>query len=148
MSQAKPFSEIIREWAEIFMHRSFRDFKRFMDESGLSLSQASALMHLYHRDQCDVSDMGEHIGVSNAAASQMVDRMVQLGLLERVEDTLDRRVKQLSITAKGRELIEGGIQARCRWMEELTEALSAQQQDEIAPALMMLTNAAQKLDSD
>ena len=48
MLAVKSFSEVMGEWAEVFMHRSFRDFKRFMDEAGLSPSQANALMRLYH----------------------------------------------------------------------------------------------------
>lgn len=83
------------------MHRSFRDFKRFMDDSGLSTSQVHALMRLYHTESCGVSDIGDHVGVTNAAASQLVDRLVQQGLLKRVEDSTDRRVKHITITSLG-----------------------------------------------
>ncbi len=87
MLAVKSFSEVMGEWAEVFMHRSFRDFKRFMDDAGLSPSQANALMRLYHGELCGVSDIGGHLGISNAAASQMVERLVQMGLLERTEDS-------------------------------------------------------------
>ena len=56
------------EWAEVFMHRSMGDFKRFMDESGLSPSQVSTLMHLHYGRQCGVSDIGQHLGVTHSSA--------------------------------------------------------------------------------
>jgi DNA-binding MarR family transcriptional regulator len=144
MSAIKPFSEVLGEWAEVFMHRSFRDFKRFMDEAGLSTSQANALMRLYHGGLCGVTDIGGHLGITNAAASQMVERLVQMGLLARNEDHLDRRARKLELTAEGRALVQRGIEARRAWMEALTVNLTSTQQDKIAEALSMLTEAAKK----
>ena len=147
MLAVKPFSEVLGEWAEVFMHRSFRDFKRFMDEAGLSPTQVNALMRLYHGKLCGVSDIGGHLGITNAAASQMVERLVQMGLLERSEDRQDRRARKLELTGQGRALVERGIEARRAWMESLTTNLTAEQQSMIAEALSMLTKAARKSES-
>jgi len=129
------------------MHRSMHDFKSFMDETGLSPSQVNALMRLYYSGVCGVSEIGEHTGISLAAASQMVERLVQMGLLARSEDPADRRAKQLTLTAQGRALVEDGIAARRRWLEELTIALSPVQQEMIANALITLTEAARKIEA-
>jgi DNA-binding MarR family transcriptional regulator len=140
------FLVIIRKWSEVFMKRSMRDFKHFMDDSGLSPSQISTLMRLNFRGGCGVSDIAEHVGITNAAASQLIDRMVNMSLIERVEDPLDRRAKLLSLTVKGKALVEDGIAARQRWMELLTSALTLDEQNTIAAALTMLTAAAQRLE--
>jgi DNA-binding MarR family transcriptional regulator len=141
----KTFSEVMGEWVEVFMHRSFHDFKRYMDEAGLSLTQVNALMRLYHHSKlCGVSDIGGHLGITNAAASMMVDRLVQMGLLERSEDSKDRRLRHLKLTEPGRALVERGIEARVAWMQSLTANLSPEQQAMIAEALSMLTEAARK----
>jgi DNA-binding MarR family transcriptional regulator len=117
-----------------------------MDDSGLSPSQIGALMRLHHKGRCGVSDIGEHLGVTNAAASQMVDRMVQLGLFSRNEDIIDRRVRQVSLTPEGLALVEAGVEARRRWLEELTTTLTPQEQEAIVAALTLLTSAARRLD--
>jgi DNA-binding MarR family transcriptional regulator len=145
MLSTKPISEVLQEWTELFMNRSVRDFKRLMDESGLSPSQINTLMRLYHGGMCGVSDIGGHLRVTNAAASQMVDRMVTMNLLERSEDPDDRRAKRLTLTAKGKALVEKGIDARRAWMETLTTNLSDEQQAMIAEALTVLTKAAKDL---
>jgi DNA-binding MarR family transcriptional regulator len=144
MSPTKVLTDVIREWSEVFMQRSMRDFRRFMDETGLSFSQINILMRLVHRGSTSVSEVGEQLGVTNAAASQAVDRLVQLGLIERTEDPEDRRAKQLALTEKGRALIERGVEARSKWIEGLTDALTPDQQNMIISALTLLTEAARK----
>ena len=146
MSSSLQFTAVLHDWAEVFMRRSMRDLMQFSRESGMSMVQLSTLMHLSHQGACGVSDIGNHLGVTNAAASQMIDRLVQQGLLERSEDPLDRRGKQIWVTAKGRQLIEAGIEARTNWMEDLTTALTPEEQALIIRALVLLTQAARHLD--
>jgi DNA-binding MarR family transcriptional regulator len=146
MEPSEEFTQVLRDWAGVFMHRSTRDFKRFMDDHGLSASQINALMHLYYQSWCGVSDIGGMLGVTNGAASQLVDRLVQQGLLARSEDASDRRVRQIQLTSKGRALIETGIEARRHWMQELTVALTPEQLSSISSALTMLTAAARRLE--
>jgi DNA-binding MarR family transcriptional regulator len=126
------------------MRRSGRDFRGFMEETGLSFSHINTLMRLYHGGKCGVSEIGERLGITNAAASQSIDRLVNLGLIKRTEDPEDRRAKQLSLTQAGQALIEKGIEARSQWIECLTEAFTPAQQDMIIAALTLLTEAARK----
>jgi DNA-binding MarR family transcriptional regulator len=146
MSQPLAFSEVIREWSAVFMRRSGRDFRGFMEETGLSFSQVNILMRLYHGGIHGVSEIGERLGITNAAASQAIDQLVNLGLLKRNEDPKDRRAKQLALTPAGHDLIEKGVAARSQWIEGLTQALSPAQQDLIIAALTLLTGAARKIE--
>jgi DNA-binding MarR family transcriptional regulator len=144
MSSTKILSEVVREWSEVYMHRSARDFKRFMRETGLSFSQVNVLMRLYHSGKSGVSEIGVQLGVTNAAASQAIDKLVNLELIERTEDPADRRAKLLVLTEKGRDLIGQGIEIRSGWIGGLTNALSSEQQGMIISALTLLTEAARK----
>jgi len=147
MSSTKVFSEVMREWSEVFMRHSGRDFRQFMLDNSLSFSQVSVLMRLAHGGKSGVSDIGEEMGVTNAAASQAIERLVQQGLVTRSEDPQDRRAKQLVLTEKGCDLVRRAIEARSRWIEGLTAALNPQEQDLIIDALGLLTQAASRLDS-
>ena len=141
------FASVLRDWSETFMRRSMRDFVQFSKDSGLSMTQTSTLFHLHHGSKCGVSDIGGLLGVTNAGASQMVDRLVQNGLVERSEDPFDRRVKQLKLTERGRLIVQESIEVRRRWLEELTDALTKDEQASIITALTMLTKAARNLDT-
>jgi MarR family transcriptional regulator for hemolysin len=146
MSTPKQFAEVLREWADVFMRRSMHETIQFWKVSGLSMPQISTLMHLRHHGACGVSEMGAHLGVTNAAASQLVDKLVDMGLLKRTEDPHDRRAKQLTLTAKGEAFIQKGVEARRRWLEELVTALTPEQQSAIIIALPHLTQAARQLE--
>lgn len=146
MPDTRQLSEVVHEWAVVFMHRSVGDFKRFMDSSGLSFSQIHILMRLFHGGCAGVSEIGETMGFTSAAASQSVDRLVQMGLVERTENRVDRRAKNLELTPRGRALVEQGITARCSWVEAVTRNLTPDQQTMIASALSLLTAAAGRIE--
>jgi DNA-binding MarR family transcriptional regulator len=121
---------------------------RFKQESGLSMTQMHVLFHLHHSETCGVSDIGEFLDISNAAASQLVDRLVQCNLVTRNEDPSDRRVKQLALTGEGKNFVSKGIESRRKWMEELTVELNEEEQNLITEALTLLTEAAEKTGTD
>jgi DNA-binding MarR family transcriptional regulator len=133
---------------DIFMHRSMHSWGLFARSTGLSLPQFSVLMQLHHRGACGMSEISERFEITPAAASQMVDKLVQNGLIVREEDPHDRRAKTLNLTDKGRELVQQGIDERFRWVEQLSEKLTADELSQISEALDILTRAAQELEAD
>ncbi len=146
MSSTEPLSDILHEWIQVFMRRSGQDFKHFMDDSGLSFSQVNTLMRLHHGEQVGISDIGQQIGITNAAASQLVDRLVQMHLLERTEDPVDRRIKRLTLTAKGDALVEKLIDFRRQWMVKFTNSLTPQQREAVSSALKVMTEAVRNIE--
>ncbi|MFZ2359586.1 MAG: MarR family transcriptional regulator [Anaerolineae bacterium] len=146
MTGSLQFNQVLRQWTEVFMGRSMRDFGAYMRNHGLSMPQVLLLYRLYYQGQCGVSDIADHLAVTNAAASQTIERLVQQGLLDRSEDPNDRRAKQIALSPAGRALMQESIEARVRWMAELTTVLSPEEQDTIVAALDALTSAAIRLD--
>lgn len=148
MTDSLQFSNTLHAWMDTFMHRSMGGWARYIKASGLSMPQFFILMHLRHHDQCGISDISEHMETTNAAASQLVDKLVQSGFLVRVEDPNDRRAKQLSLSPSGIKLIEKGIDERYRWMDEIAQTLSKEQKSKIAQALEMLNRVASELEME
>ena len=131
---------------DLFMHRSMRGWTHFAKSTGLSMSQFSILMQLHHKGPCGMSEISERFDVTPAAASQLVDKLVQSGYLERDEDPSDRRAKLLKLSPNGIKLVNEGINERYRWMDQLTKHLSSEEQKRVSEALDILNEAAQKLD--
>ena len=86
-------------------------FMEFMKEKGLTMPQVHALMYIYHAGECRISEIGTLADSSVAAASQMAERLVQQGLIERNEDPANRRNKTLRLSEKGRALILESVSA-------------------------------------
>ena len=148
MSKAIQLRQSIRAWMDIFMHRSMRGWGRFAKSTGLSMPQFSVIMQLHHRGNCAIGDISERFDITNAAASQLVDKLVQGGFIKRDEDPRDRRSKMLNLTDKGRELIQQGFEERYRWVDELLEKLTAEERAQVSEALNIMTRAAQELESE
>jgi DNA-binding MarR family transcriptional regulator len=140
-----PLVDSLRKWTEIFMHRSMRNFIRYARESGLSMSQLGALFHIQHGIS-GVTDLGEDIGITNAAASQMLERLVQMQLIQRSEDPHDRRVKQIVLTEKGQMVVQESIHARLNWFDDLAAMLSEGEKGQIVSALEILVENANRFE--
>jgi MarR family transcriptional regulator, organic hydroperoxide resistance regulator len=146
MTNATQFSQSLRAWMDTFVHRSMHDSARFIKASGFSMPQFFLLMHLHRHEQCGISDLSEHMDVTAAATSQLVDKLVQAGLLVRMEDPNDRRAKQVSLSPTGEALVEKGIAERSRWVDELAEMLNDEECRKVAEALNILTEKSKSRD--
>ena len=146
MSKSVQISQPLREWMDVFMHRSMRGWNQFAKSTGLSMPQFSILMQLHYKGACGMSEISERFDVSAAAASQLVDKLVQAGYIERTEDPHDRRARLLKLSVNGAKLVDNGIQERYRWMDTLTSSLSSSDQKKITEALDILTEAAQQME--
>lgn len=138
MTHSPPLTETIRQGIDQVTHRAFHEHIRFVKASGLSMPQFNILMQLRYQHQCGVSDISARMDITSAAASQLVEKLVQAGLLERAEDPNDRRAKQLRLTAGGRELVEAALAARYRWVDELVERLEPAEREAVASAMQIL----------
>lgn len=147
MPKTLQISQSLRAWMDAFMHRSMREWTRFAKSTGLSMPQFSVLMQLHHKGPCGMSEISERFDVTPAAASQLVEKLVQAGYLERAEDPSDRRAKLLKLSPSGVKLIEDGIRERHRWLDDLTSRLSAEEQAKVSEALEILVRAAESVEA-
>ena len=146
MTDSLQFSQSLRGWMDTFIHRSMHDSARFVKASGFSMPQFFLLMQVHRREHCGISDLSENLEITNAATSQLVDKLVQAGLLERTEDPHDRRAKQVSLSPAGEAFIEKAIAERSRWVDGLATVLNTDERSKAAEALEILSAAAQKLE--
>lgn len=76
-------------------------------EEQLALSQVKLLLLIGQPAQrFKVTDVADFLGVTNAAASRAIDRLVQRGLIDRTVSAEDRRAVDLALTAESRALLE------------------------------------------
>jgi len=140
--------QTVRQFMDIAMHHLMHQHSRFAKASGISMPQLGILMQLHHRGNCAVGDIGERFDITNAAASQLVDKLVQSGFIQREEDPHDRRARLLNLTGKGKELVRQGIEEHYRWIDQLSEKLTAEESAKITEALNIMTQAARELEAE
>ena len=129
---------------EILLGHIIQDFMTSMKQSGLSTPQINVLMHIYHAGECQVSDVGARMAASPVAASQLVERLVQHGLVERREDPGNRRIKKLRLTSKGLRLIRQGVVSN-PLLVEVMSSLTDEQRAVVHSAFAYLAQAVQQI---
>jgi DNA-binding MarR family transcriptional regulator len=128
------------------MHQSMHRTFHFAKQHHLSMSQLGAMMHLSRAGSCAVADISEDLGITSAAVSQMLDRLVVQGLVARTEDPSDRRSKRIELTARGTDTLHRAMAAREAWFRDLADSLGASERNEAAAALTMLTEQTRQLE--
>ena len=143
MTSSLQVKTALRRWMETTFARSMHDWAHYVKNSGFSMQQFRLLMQLYYQgSSCGISRISEDMSITTAAASQLVDKMVQSGLLERAEDPNDRRAKMVTISEKGREFVKTGIEQRYLWVNDLSETFNEDERQIIAQALTLLSEKA------
>jgi DNA-binding MarR family transcriptional regulator len=148
MTKTVHFTQALRSWMDLAMHRSMRGWSHDAKAYGLSMPQFSILMQLYYRGHCGISDISDRFEITAAAASQHVENLVQAGLIERTESAQDRRVREIQLSTKGRSVLEKRMSERYQWLDELAEKLEPKDREQISAALVILTETARKLDQN
>lgn len=117
-------SEILEVIPEVM--RIIRIEMRSRRSFDMSVMQFRAMVFIRSYPGSSLSALAEHLGLSLATVSQMIDGMVANHLVRRDDCATDRRRVELSLTEMGESLIESayrGTQARLvDFMEGLTPA--------------------------
>jgi MarR family 2-MHQ and catechol resistance regulon transcriptional repressor len=78
----------------------------FWQKIGLSHSQIGMLFMILHRENANVKQIAEHLGVTKSAITQLLDPLVTKGFIERQTDASDRRIVRFNLTDKGKKAIK------------------------------------------
>ena len=144
MSSQNNFFEAMENWVNIYLFRSLSEYFDYLKKSGISMQQAYALTYIHYNNPSKITEICEHMMVSAAAASQMVDRLEKQDLVERTSEPGDRRVRNVLLTNQGESFVRQSIDARQNWVREVPTDLSAEQLDQIADALQLLAASYQE----
>lgn len=76
-----------------------------MTEAEITLPQVLLMDQVERRGETSPSELAEAMHASLPAVSQMIDRLVHQGLLDRTEDPRDRRRKTVAITTAAKAVL-------------------------------------------
>ena len=144
MSPKEDFLNAMENWANVYLFRSLSAYFDYVKIAGVSMQQAYALTLIHYNGPSRISEISEHMMVSAAAASQMVDRLEKRGLVERTANPGDRRVRNVVLSEAGGSFVRQSIRARQSWMKEIPTELSEVQMEQISAALALLTRVYQE----
>ena len=148
MSENQPLNEVVKEFMMLMASLSQRQISQYMARTGLSHAQMMTLGRLYAHGGVGISEMSAHMGTTDAAASQLIDRMVNQGLVERKECLVDRRKKEVVLSARGKAVIDSMGDQRGQMVDAILAEIPEEKQPVLMEALTLLLEAAHKVESE
>lgn len=104
----------------------------------LSVAQFRALAYLARTPGASLAQVAEHLAVTSATASALVDRLVKRGLVRRETHPRERRRVVLELTDEGRQLWDSARFHTRRRLQAMLAELSYEEQHVLDAALAAL----------
>ena len=110
MQQARAIHKTVRMLQDKLARNRAASLKSPDDRSvevDLNFRQCSAMMVIREEGAITIKRLSQLLGVSPPSASAMVDRLVEMGMLEREQSRVDRREVEIRVSTEG----EAGIRS-------------------------------------
>jgi len=110
--------------------------KRLRDAHGTTLPRFDVMAALYrYPDGLKMTDLSDHLKVSNGNVTGILDRLTEEGLALRVAIPGDRRAHLARLTPKGRDVFAGLATFHENWINDLLQGLSTEDAETLSALL-------------
>jgi MarR family 2-MHQ and catechol resistance regulon transcriptional repressor len=117
------------------MHALTRYATAGIEGTGLGNSDFRVLEVLLHKGPLPVNTIGPIVNLTPGSISIAVERLVEKGLVSRIESAEDRRVRMVALTPAGKNLIAAAFQNHAAQMRRVFSELSAEELHDFEMAL-------------
>ena len=109
----------------------------------LTIAQLKSLFYVSRHRRVNLTGLASGIRVTPANVTGIVDRLVEQGLLTRAPDPDDRRVSWLTVTDKGKTLINDLREGRAQNMRRILDKLTEVELATVAHGFQLVARAAE-----
>ena len=106
-----------------------RDFEKRLQPLGITRGAFALLSAIHHDDKTRPAELIAYLGLDGAAITRYLDRVEELGLIERKPDADDRRSTHIELTADGRRVVSRGLASSNATNDKFTSDLTAAEVD-------------------
>jgi DNA-binding MarR family transcriptional regulator len=130
----KVAEQLLRLWVSCL--NDARPVYALLEELDVGLTDLT-LLHALAQSPTEptVKELSERMCLSLPGASRAADALLRRGWVERREDEHDRRMKRLTITDDGREVLRAVDEARMAGLEQVVAGLPAEDLDRLSAAI-------------
>lgn len=100
------------------------------DEEALTMRQYQALIVIYSHGQLTPSELCEKLSLAPSTATELVNRMIAKGYLQKEEGVEDRRKVVLRVSESGRKIMEERQQLLTQMFERFLGVFGEEDQEE------------------
>jgi DNA-binding MarR family transcriptional regulator len=136
--------ETLSHWVKLAFITMRREMDTSLRRTGMTITQWRALGVLLRSTGVTNSDLVRLLEIEAPSVTSLVNGMERKGWVKRTRSTSDARVKQLSLTPRGRRLIEDAREAMAPIEEHMTSTLSTGERATLKRLLRTMIGGMQK----
>lgn len=141
MDQRTTLTEQILDLYNQFFHALLTSQRDAWLTVELTVAQLKTLLVIVERGKVTGSQLARTLGVGPPNITRIVTRLYDEGLIERHDDSEDRRITSIVATADGQRLVECLYSCRREYLKALLSNLDSAQLREVQHAFIHLTDA-------
>lgn len=115
-----------------------REYKT-IKEGGLTVSQFSVLEVLYHKGDLKVAEIIDKTLSTGGNMTVVIENLVKDGLVTRYKDPEDKRINFISITEKGKDIIDEIFPKHIENINEIFNSLTIEEKQSLIGLLKKLS---------
>lgn len=115
-----------------------REYKT-IKEGGLTVSQFSVLEVLYHKGDLKVAEIIDKTLSTGGNMTVVIENLVKDGLVTRYKDPEDKRINFISITKKGKDIIDEIFPKHIENINEIFSSLTIEEKQSLIGLLKKLS---------
>lgn len=117
-------AENLEAITDYLWHESTKKINTLLAETDFNISDYYYLTAIANMDHPNFGDVAEALNLTKPAISALIKRLMHHELIEKVQCQEDKRIFYLSITEKGKAMIEGDHSLYTRLASKLSNSIS------------------------
>jgi len=118
---------------------------RLWEDQGLTVLQLRLVHMLFASDRMSVGQLATELSTAPASVTGLTDRLVARELVEREHDPEDHRVVRLTLTSRGRQMVEDLQTIAAGYLAEVFKQMDDKLLSDFADCLEAFCSAAQSV---
>ena len=119
--------------------------RKSIGHTGLIITDFMILEALLHKGPLPINEIGKKILLTSGSMTAATNRLLERGLIEKIQDPADGRRFYLHLTKKGLKLISGAYRKHSSSLTELFGCLDHKERSELVRLLKKVGRNAEKM---
>jgi MarR family 2-MHQ and catechol resistance regulon transcriptional repressor len=130
-------------------HKIFKDFiKAYPMPDKLNHRHMRAIINLYFVEKASMTEISQRLSIEKGSFTPVADKLIKLGYIINERSQKDRRVYEMSLTPKGKELAKDFVETHNDYITDLFSKLSQEELKAFSDALELVTVTLKKISND
>ncbi len=108
-----------------FVMQDIRLEMRSRRSSELTVPQFRVLVYVNSYEDSSLWEVAHHMGLTPSTTSRLVDGLIMRGLMARIDDPADRRRVQLTVTDRGKTILNSTTQGTVSYLVDMLRRIDA-----------------------